>query len=858
MNRHRKPRLLFIVASSLIVGAALPAGAMADGAPPPAGKLHPVLQRRLADSDEPVKAWVFFTDKGYATAEARNAAIEQVARTYNRRAVQRRALRSTRARRGEPLFNVLDLPVAERYVRAVAATGARVHIRSRWLNAVSAQVTPAQAAAVAGLPFVDRLEAVRASRRIDVLNVTELGPGPFPTGTAGRSIDYGASLAQLNQINLVALHDEGYTGQGVVVGILDTGFQRSHEAFDWPFHPLSVVAEYDFVDDDGDTSIEPGDPYGQHSHGTMILGCLGAYAPGSLVGGAYDASFVLAKTEDTTQEVPAEEDDYVAGLEFIEANGADMSTSSLGYIDWYTQSQLDGQTAVTTIAINIHTALGVHHCNAAGNEYHDSDPSTSSLIAPADGFQVLTCGAVDSGGDIAWFSSDGPTADGRVKPEVLARGISTHTVSPSSDTGYTTADGTSLSTPLVACAVACLIQARPYWTVDQMREYLFETADYYVEHETFDPLYVRGYGVIDALGAYSHEPLSILLPDGVPEFFTPGAVTTIPVEIQDGSELYMEGSGTVHYRYDGGLWLSAPLTEVGEHLYEAALPAAACGDMPEYYFAATGSAGTTVYHPPTAPADVFTAGVAHVVELFNDDFETDQGWTVQDVDLETGSWERGVPAGSGQRQDPPADFDGSGQCFVTENTPGNYDVDGGPTRLISPVFDLADSHHPLLEYARWWGNDDQDGDPLDVELSDDGGLTWTLVEHVIDIPAGWVPRTIAIGDYVGLTAQVQLRFSAMDNPNNSVDEAGIDAIRIRDIWCSPGGAGDTNCDGVIDYDDIDPFVAALSCPGGTPGCWPPAGVPAECPWLNADCNGDGDVTYADVDAFVVLLGATCP
>ena len=111
-----------------------------------------------------------------------------------------------------------------------------------------------------------------------------------------RGLDYGRSYEQLAQINLIALHEQGYTGQGVIVGILDTGFERSHEAFNYLAHPLNVIAEYDFVDDDPDTQQEPGDPSGQHSHGTMILGCLGAYLPGELIGGASSASFVLAKT----------------------------------------------------------------------------------------------------------------------------------------------------------------------------------------------------------------------------------------------------------------------------------------------------------------------------------------------------------------------------------------------------------------------------------------------------------------------------------------------------------------------------------------------------------------------------------
>ena len=483
-------------------------GSSRSAVSPPTGgastshKLHAALLQRLAAESGPVKAWVFFTDKGFQSQDELREALRQVAESYDLRAVQRRALRGNNAARGGALFDEHDLPAVQAYVDAVTATGAKLHITSRWLNAISVWATRAQLEQIATLPFVDRLEAVRRSYRNRPLNIQEVGDAPSASDEGARRIDYGYATEQLTQINLIALHEAGYAADGIVIGILDTGFHRTHEAFNNPVHPLTVLAEYDFVDNDPITEIEPGDPSGQADHGTMILGCIGAYKPGSLVGGAFNAAFVLAKTEDTTQEVPAEEDNYVAGLEFTEAHGADMTTSSLGYIDWYTQEQLDGQTAVTTIACNIHTGNGVHHTNAAGNEYHDSNPNTSHLIAPADAFQVITCGAVDSTGAIAYFSSDGPTADGRVKPELLARGISTYTVSPYSDTGYTTADGTSLSTPLVACAVACLVQAKPYWTVDQMRAHTFETADYYVAHGTYDPLYVLGYGIVNAYAAY--------------------------------------------------------------------------------------------------------------------------------------------------------------------------------------------------------------------------------------------------------------------------------------------------------------------------------------------------------------------
>jgi subtilisin family serine protease len=160
-------------------------------------------------------------------------------------------------------------------------------------------------------------------------------------------------------------------------------------------------------------------------------------------------------------------------------------------------------TAVTTIAVNVATTNGVPVCSAAGNEGHDDNPNTSHLIAPADSFQGIAVGAVmGHGAGVAGFSSDGPTADGRVKPELLAKGAGVYTVSPSNPTRYVQISGTSASTPIVASAVACLLQAHPTWTVDRLREQLLYSALYYRTNRTFDPNYVRGYGLINALRAY--------------------------------------------------------------------------------------------------------------------------------------------------------------------------------------------------------------------------------------------------------------------------------------------------------------------------------------------------------------------
>ena len=464
------------------------------------------------------KVWVCFADKGVSRPAEYEAAIARVATEYNPRAVQRRALRGEYAAHGGPLFDEHDLSVVPAYVDAVASTGAQVLLTSRWLNAVSVRATDVQVQQIAELACVAAVRPVVRYRTGDVLDArTASLPAADGDPPAERDrLDYGLSTAQLAQINVIDLHDTGYTGAGVIVGVLDTGFRLTHRVFHQPGHPINIVAEWDFVDNDANPGIEPGDPLDQHEHGSYILGTLAAYMPGSLVGGAYDAGFILCKVEDAASEYPLEEDWFAAGLEFIEANGGDVATSSL-VANWYTQEAMDGQTSVMARAWNLAAARGLHGCQGAGNSGHDASPLTAHLAAPADAFKVITVGAVDADGFIASFSSDGPTRDGRVKPEVLARGVDTYTLSPWNDTGFEYVSGTSLSTPLAACAVACLVQAYPGWSVDEMRARLFRSANYYVVHGTYDPMFVLGYGLVDALGAYQ-APHGELNCDGVVNF----------------------------------------------------------------------------------------------------------------------------------------------------------------------------------------------------------------------------------------------------------------------------------------------------------------------------------------------------
>lgn len=452
--------------------------------------------------------WIYFADKG-VQGHAEESAVAAVAASYNPHAKARREVRRTLP----GMFDARDLPISDRDVESIRGLGLTIINHSRWLNAVSVEGDAGAVAGAALLPRVVRVEPVRQGIRRGESVPQRIDDAP------GISTDYGASTAQIQQIGLHSVHNLGFTGRGVIVGILDTGFVRTHQSFNQPGHVLNVVASHDFVNGDAEVGIEQGDHPDQHVHGTLITGVLGAYEPGRLVGGAFDASFVLCKTEDVAREVPVEEDNYVAGLEFAEANGADVCTSSLGYIDWYTQASLNGATAVTTIAVNIATANGVLCCTAAGNEGHDADPGTSHLIAPADALDVFTCGAADGDGNIAGFSSDGPTADGRTKPEVLARGVSTLTVWPNDNVNLAAASGTSLSTPLVASAIACLSQARPWWSVARMRSAVLHSATDYVANNASDPTFVRGYGFVNALAALNMDCLADYNGDTVADFF---------------------------------------------------------------------------------------------------------------------------------------------------------------------------------------------------------------------------------------------------------------------------------------------------------------------------------------------------
>lgn len=445
------------------------------------------LKRKVEalDPGDSLNIWVFFTDKGIFSDTQLEKSLRSLEKGYNRRALRRRS------KSREYNLGIKDLAVKNDYCRAVVELGARLRMQSKWFNAVSVRTVPEVISKISALPYVHHLELVHSYRRTP----SEILPDCFepPRSPGINTGQYSHTFRQLDMINVIAAHEAGYYGQGVNILLLDTGFFLGHEAL----RNCTVVAQWDFIQGDGITANEEGDAETQHYHGTYVLSVIGGYQPNTLIGVAPQANFYLAKTENVATELQIEEDYYVAGLEWGDSLGVDVASSSLGYYDWYTFADMDGETALTTLAVEAAIDRGIVCVTAAGNE---NGLDWNHIIAPADARRVFSVGAVDSTEKIFSRSSRGPTYDGRIKPDVVAQGVLTYCASPDNDDTYRRASGTSLSTPLVAGVAALLLSANPDWTPAMIREALLLTAD----NARF-PNNIYGWGLVDALVALNYD-----------------------------------------------------------------------------------------------------------------------------------------------------------------------------------------------------------------------------------------------------------------------------------------------------------------------------------------------------------------
>lgn len=423
-------------------------------------------------------AWVYFTDKPNAGTYLANPLTMLTQRALDRRSAQGIAL------------DMKDVPINQPYVDAVAAaTGITVMSKSKWFNCVHVRGSQADINALLGLPFVSAVDfaddALDAQPRQAAHGSEQRS---FRTSETWADYNYGTSSSQIQLVKGHTLHQAGHTGNGMVIAVLDAGFPGvdTAPAFQQIQQQGQILGGYNYLNDSTDF-------YTGGSHGTLVLSTMAGYVEGQLVGTAPDASYYLFMTEDATSENPVEESYWVEAAEEADRLGADIINTSLGYMFYdniaysHSYQDMDGATTFISKGAGIAASRGMLVVVAAGNSGAQAEPH---IQAPADAIGILTVGAVASNGQIAGFSSIGPSFDGRVKPDVVAQGVSDVVANP--EGALQNSNGTSFAAPVISGLAACLWQAYPDMTAAGIIQLIRESAHLYAT-----PNAQYGYGIPD-------------------------------------------------------------------------------------------------------------------------------------------------------------------------------------------------------------------------------------------------------------------------------------------------------------------------------------------------------------------------
>ncbi len=425
--------------------------------------------------------WFFFTDK-----ENNGYSINEPEEFLSQRSIDRRAWQSLPVDQS-------DMPVTMSYVDSLVALGLEVKYTSRWLNGIVVSGNDTELLdTLYQLDFIDSLRWYPERGAFYY-------PGPPSENrfeapyTVPPSYSYGYSFNQINQLKIDFLHEKGYTGNGVVLAVLDAGFTALKElpAFITPVSKGHILAERNFV-------YRGSDIFTGQSHGTNVCSLILADWPDSLMGIAPDVKLLLALSENPDSETRLEEYSWIEAAEWADSLGADILNTSLGYRVFndsttnYTYSDMDGRTAHISIANGMTAAKGMISVTSAGNSGNDN---WHYIGAPADAMDILAVGAVDKYGIIASFSSRGPSYDHRIKPDVSAMGKLAAV--QSTDGTVRLGSGTSFSSPLISGATAVLWQAYPEIPARELMRWILEAGN------NFEfPNIEYGYGIPNFTGAF--------------------------------------------------------------------------------------------------------------------------------------------------------------------------------------------------------------------------------------------------------------------------------------------------------------------------------------------------------------------
>ncbi|HEX8562244.1 MAG TPA: S8 family serine peptidase [Flavobacterium sp.] len=493
-------------------------------------------------------AWVYFTAKPNAAFYFSNPLQMLSQRALDRREAQNIAL------------DVLDVPIPPEYIEQVdAAAGITVMAKSKWLNAVHVRGSVAAINALENFTIVDHVDF--ADHSLDAAGRAASVAAPANTAQVLAEFPYGQSANQVEMLNGHLLHQQDFTGTGKMIAVMDAGFPQVDVA--QPFQRLwdnnLILGGYNFVDRNTDI-------FTRNSHGTMVLSTMGGYTAGELVGTAPDASYYLFITEDTNSENPVEESYWVEAAEMADSLGVDVINTSLGYFSYddpdysYSFTDMNGTTAFVSRGADIAFSRGMVVVISAGNTGASEDPN---ITVPADAINVLTVGAVNPSEVCASFSSVGPTADGRVKPDVMAQGVASVIATPAGS--VTTGNGTSFAGPIMAGMVASFWQAVPNKTNAEIIQLVKESADRFTM-----PTAQYGYGIPDfslALSSALSVPKFIQYPNPVTGIFSvalPSGVTSAVVSVYD-----MSGKRVVNTTIsNGNAGVSLENLSAGTYIYK--------------------------------------------------------------------------------------------------------------------------------------------------------------------------------------------------------------------------------------------------------------------------------------------------